>query len=103
MGPFTQGVDLPNKRAAKRAPKTSRFCREACPKGRAAAKSVEAALPLQVMPTLCLRIASSQAMLACLRIWHVLACQDVSLPLVLSQRLHNIVVLLFVKRIFLSL
>ena len=53
------------------------------------------------MPALCLRIchvriASSQAVLACLRLSHVLACQYVSLPLVLSRRQHNIAVLLFV-------
>ena len=36
-GPFTEGVDLPSKRAAQRAGRKGRSGRQACPKGKAVA------------------------------------------------------------------
>ena len=120
LGPFTQGVDLPNKRAAKRAYKKSRFGRpaflecplgrsfgtEACATGSVAAKSVDAALPPQVMPALCLRIASSQAMLACLAyvskhacllasMHHCLWCCHGAYTILLCCCLYNVIVCRF--------
>ena len=118
MGVFTQGVDLPNKRAPKRAPrrapvrapkrapKPSSFGTEACATGSVAAKSVDAALPPQVMPALCLRIASSQAMLACLAyvskhacllasMHHCLWCCHGAYTILLCCCLYNVIVCRF--------
>ena len=94
LGVFTQGVDLPNKRAGRK----SRSSRQACAKGRAAAKSAEAVLPLQVMACALCLLHYAFTGSACLSM-HVIsfvscACHYVSLHLVLSQCLHTIAVVL---------
>ena len=94
LGVFTRGVDLPIKWAGRK----GRSSRQACAKGRAAAKSAEAVLPLQVVACALCLLHYAFTGIACLS-KHVIsfvscACHYVSLHLVLTQCLHTIDVVL---------